>query len=374
MALTAQQFLQATYVAYWGRAADPQGFNHWLGEFNDGTLDFAGIADNFALSDEATDNFTYFNAAKNFPNLIDDNMRENFVKEIYNNLFERAPEADALTYWVDQLKTAEGGATPGSFIADIVYTAYQQREGDSSDDWTSVSNKVEVAQAITAEAIDANLTNDEAVEFVRSQAATDLIDETTKDSTVADQVDKVDNLDAGTTTGQTFTLTDATDVITGTSGDDKIIAAEDAGTDALQAGDSIDGAGGTDTMNVFGDDNINTFAMADISNVEKVFAQFDASPAADDLDVSGNADVNEAWVSKGKLNGNDEVTLVKDQTAGISGTVDVTAATDTLTFEFDDATAATGDEASLAMSSGNTTAANNVDLCNWNLSTFSVTP
>ena len=131
------------------------------------------------------------------------------------------------------------------------------------------------------------------------------------------------------------------------------------GNDTLAAGDSVDGGAGTDRLNVFNDANIGQFANASVSNVEQVYAQFDGTTGVDNLNVSTNADVTQAWVSGGTLAANDIVTLTKAQTAGVAGTV---AGAGTLAFVFSDASAATGDVATLALNGANTTALTTVTI------------
>jgi hypothetical protein len=146
--------------------------------------------------------------------------------------------------------------------------------------------------------------------------------------------------------GETYTLTDDVESIDGTAGSDTFIAGlTGAGNTTLNAGDALDGKGGTDTLKITGDANVDNFLLADISNIQKVYATLD-NAATGNLDVSTNSDVEEAWISKGTIAGTPTFTLLKAQTAGIAGKVAGAAAA---TFAFDDATAAAGDEATLAL-------------------------
>jgi len=158
----------------------------------------------------------------------------------------------------------------------------------------------------------------------------------------------------GGTTGQTFTLTDSTDTITGTSGNDTIIAGLKGTAATLTAGDSINGSTGTDTIELYGNANMAPFATANVVNVEIVKAQASASGAA--LDVSLNSGVKEAWISRADVSddatGAVTVTLAKAQTAGITGTTVVNSSkgNTAVTFTYTDA-AGTADTATLALSS-----------------------
>ncbi|MFH0730526.1 MAG: right-handed parallel beta-helix repeat-containing protein [Pseudomonadota bacterium] len=155
--LTAKQFIEGIYVAYWGRAADPGGLNYWLGLYNDGTLDYAGIAENFAPSPEGTGAYAYFDTVFNHPeNPITDEMRQEFVEAIYQNLFDRDSDAEGLAYWVGILKS--GAVSPGEFIATIINSAYEGRQGASADDWDNINAKIQVAEYYTDEIVEAGFT------------------------------------------------------------------------------------------------------------------------------------------------------------------------------------------------------------------------
>lgn len=144
------QFIECIYIAYWGRAADPAGLAYWVGLYNAATLDFAGVAENFANSVEATGAYAYFDTVFNHPETpLTDQMREDFVAAIYQNLFDRVPDEAGLAYWVGVLNS--GDVTPGQFIVTIINAAYQGRHGASAEDWRNVHAKTQVAQYFTDE-------------------------------------------------------------------------------------------------------------------------------------------------------------------------------------------------------------------------------
>jgi hypothetical protein len=155
--LTAKQFTEGIYVAYWGRAADPGGLDYWLGLYNAGTLNYANIAENFAPSSEGTGAYAYFDTVFNHPeNPITDKMRQDFIEAIYQNLFDRASDAAGLAYWVGILKS--GAVTPGVFIATIINAAYEGRQGASADDWKNIGAKSQMAEYYTDEIVEAGIT------------------------------------------------------------------------------------------------------------------------------------------------------------------------------------------------------------------------
>jgi hypothetical protein len=145
------------------------------------------------------------------------------------------------------------------------------------------------------------------------------------------------------TSGQTFTLTTAIDKIAGTAGDDVVTAGLSGANEAtLNPGDSIVAGDGNDTLNIFNAVNAANFKAASITGVDVVNTQMTGGA----LDVSGNADVKQAWLVAGSTAAN-TITLTKAQTAGLRGDLDAVAGI--ATFAFFDATAGTADSANLAV-------------------------
>ncbi|MFH0730509.1 MAG: DUF4214 domain-containing protein [Pseudomonadota bacterium] len=179
--ITAKQFVVAIYVAFWGRAADPEGLAYWLGLYDDGVLSFGGIAENFALSNEGKAAYTYFNTVFNYPGAtVTDSMREEFVVAIYRNLFDREPDAEGLAYWTGVLNS--GVTTPGAFIAAIINAAYEGRNGASAEDWNNLYAKIQVAEYYTDKIVELGINwtvNDNLLQ------AADVLDGINKDSDIA---------------------------------------------------------------------------------------------------------------------------------------------------------------------------------------------
>ncbi|TVR02245.1 MAG: DUF4214 domain-containing protein [Desulfovibrionales bacterium] len=134
-------WITAFYVAYWGRSPDPQGRQYWLDRINQvqDPLTTAGVAENFALSQEAKAVYAYFQA----PWSATFQERRFFIQSVYRNLLNREPDTDGLNYWVGELTT--GATTPGRAIGDIVNAAMAAQ----SSDWLTIRNKVEVADHFT---------------------------------------------------------------------------------------------------------------------------------------------------------------------------------------------------------------------------------
>ncbi|GAB6060695.1 DUF4214 domain-containing protein [Desulfonatronum parangueonense] len=289
MALTTKQFVQGIYVAYFGRAADPSGINYWTNQFNTGNLSFSGIASNFAQQSEAKANFSFFE--KYFAQEpITTADYQQFVREVYQNLFDRDPATDegdpevegdtALSYWVRQLE--EGNVDPGAFIAQIIDTAIIL----DGDDAALLTAKVEVAEAMTDAAAAAGWTNQDAIiEFLQSAEATAIINNTTAENVEAQKQAAQEAVPPIPTPGETFTLTVGIDDITGTTGNDVFNAPIVEDDMTLSAGDLIDGGAGIDRLNAVLNDNVSGFS---IDNVEQFFIRaVDGDPNIDMTDVTG---------------------------------------------------------------------------------------
>lgn len=188
--LTVKQFIEAFYVAYWGRAADPGGLNYWQDLYESGTLSFAGIAENFAASGEGIGAYAYFDTVFNHPgDPITVQMRVDFVESIYQNLFDRASDAAGLAYWTGILES--GATSPGAFIATIIYSAFQGRQGASADDWANLRAKFLVAEYYSDQVTANNITWTVADHL---QQAIDILAGITKDSDIDARMAAVDQL------------------------------------------------------------------------------------------------------------------------------------------------------------------------------------
>ena len=125
--MTSKELITQLYVGYFDRAPDPEGLEFWI-EVLEGGFPLDAIAQDFATQPEAV---------STYPFLDDDTDVEAFITAIYDNLFDRAPDAAGLAFWKGVL---EGGFPPGSFILAII-------EGASPADEAILQNKVDVACA-----------------------------------------------------------------------------------------------------------------------------------------------------------------------------------------------------------------------------------
>ncbi|WP_198116884.1 DUF4214 domain-containing protein [Massilia rhizosphaerae] len=113
MSTTYDSTVNAFYVAFYGRPADPAGLAYWSQQLAQAGGDFSVIKDAFANSEEATVRFSSTTATDR-------------ITEIYQQLFNRAPEAAGLSYWVDAV--SKGHAT----MADVAIDVLQGAQGSDA--------------------------------------------------------------------------------------------------------------------------------------------------------------------------------------------------------------------------------------------------
>ena len=151
LALSADEQIAATYVAFFGRAADADGHEFWVGEFEANLQSqgpavlFANIASSFGISAEAK---------ALYPFLVDpfsasDAQISSFLDEVYNNMFNRSSDTAGLDYWTGQIKaTLQAGKFVGSVLVNIIGGAQNSPAGQ---DITTLMSKVAVSLEYVAE-------------------------------------------------------------------------------------------------------------------------------------------------------------------------------------------------------------------------------
>ena len=110
--LTADEQIAATYVAFFGRAADADCHDFRVNQFNVGSATqspstlFANIASSFGISNEAKALYPFLVN----PFGASDGQIATFLNSVYDNLFNRQSDAGGLAYWTAQTKaTLQGG-------------------------------------------------------------------------------------------------------------------------------------------------------------------------------------------------------------------------------------------------------------------------
>lgn len=116
------------YFAYYGRPADPAGLAFWSAQLERVDGDLGAIAGAFATSEEATVRFGGQGTAER-------------IADVYQQLFNRAPDADGLRYWQEAI---DGGHTT---LADVTLNILQGAQGSD----TVISGlRQQAAEAFTA--------------------------------------------------------------------------------------------------------------------------------------------------------------------------------------------------------------------------------
>jgi hypothetical protein len=253
-ALTPQEQVTAIYVAYYDRAPDPAGLQFWVSKITSGEMTLTDVANAFANAAETKAKYAYFEA----PDVAG---VATFINEIYQNLFNRAPDAEGATFWADQLTS--GAVAAGEFILAVLAGA-QDVEGGAQDK-SVIENKIDVAFDWTQSALDEGVGTsgnpiaeevDGKLEVLDQDAfdsATSILDGVTGDAASVDAAKAA--TDAFFSAVEPFNLTTAADAFTGTDADEVFNAPLDlaidglVGAQTLQGPDVLEGGEGTDTLN-----------------------------------------------------------------------------------------------------------------------------
>ena len=264
MATTAQvNAIAALYAGYFNRAPDPAGLQFWIDQI-DGGREFNTIAADFAASEEATALYPYLTA----PDVASPST---FITNVYQNLFNRAPDAAGLQFWTDVLNSES--VSVADMIEAIIEGAVDAPTATPPTfDKTTLDNKVEVGLDFAADA--ANTSGFDFDDADKS-AATAAIDTVTNEEASVDAAKAATDayLSGSSNQGQTFALTTAIDAVTGSTADDTFTGvAGTAVNGTFNTGDSINGGTGNDTLNIIAT-NAGTIVPASMTGVEKISVQ-----------------------------------------------------------------------------------------------------
>jgi len=266
--MTIQQEIAKIYVGYFGRSPDPDGFNYWISDEASG-FSVPQIAESFSEQVEARELYPY---------LVNPNVADpvNFVRSVYQNLFDRNPDPEGEAFWVNELNEANGSREAvGEMVLNIINGA--QNTAEFGPDKDIIENK-------TAVALDWAQKTSEIVGFeyelgspaaASAKSVLDDVDETEASVEAAKaETDAFIASDAGQS-GETFVLTDETDggsAFVGTDKADTYIATDET----LNTGDQLNGGGGTDTLTVQASGS-SVSATPTLTSVENVVVQGGAS-------------------------------------------------------------------------------------------------
>lgn len=256
MALTQAEVSQL-YVSLFGRASEGEGNKYWMANAADMVTSANNMLDTQAAKDY-------------FGDTINDNQK--FVEFIYLNTLGKtyADDKAGVDYWVAEL---EGGKSMGEVSVAVITSAQDPvNAGDAQDQF---NNKVDVS----------NDAADKLEAFTSIEAFTSYVKDVdhTEDSVTAATA-LVDDA-----VPQTYTLTSGAEEITGQAGPDTFngVVSGLSSTRTLDAGDVLDGAGGTDTLAVSMSSSfagltanvgsITNIEILDLTNVSDLSRSFNAA-------------------------------------------------------------------------------------------------
>lgn len=217
-ALTAEQQAAAIYIGYYDRAPDPYGMDFWEAAVANPVVPLVDIATYFAAQQETYEVHPFFVE----PSADAANA---FITELYLNLFNREPDAGGLNFWSTVLQGSIAGTNEfsvGEIILEIIQGAQNSIAGQ---DITTLLNKIEVANAWTAGAADAGLTEPSSYgdsEIAQNSAKSIIEGVTSSSATVTEAKAVIVTAFDGIFPGITVELTPGADNVELTRGSDTV--------------------------------------------------------------------------------------------------------------------------------------------------------
>ncbi|MFY0613153.1 MAG: DUF4214 domain-containing protein [Hyphomicrobiaceae bacterium] len=352
--------LTELYIAYFARAPENDGLNFHTQKILDQLN--ASPAKTFAeaLSERANQFFFDAQAEPQFTGFSVSQTAEEFVTLIYGNILGRPtgggvggaePTAAEKKFWTDQIEagTITRGAVVQRFLSDqdiLAASGTAEEKALATAAQALFDNRTAVGREFAKAENSAGLKGEAA--FNAGKAA--LASVTTDPASVQTAISEFTS-----TNGTTFTLTTNIDAVAGTTANDTIVGSLSGTNDTFNAGDTIAGAGGTDTLKIVdADGGTLDFGIATITDVENL----EITDAATDVTEYKVEDVG--GLMNLTINGVDD-----DQTvSGMKSTVGVTVKSqsgDQLTLSYSDAGDA-GDQSATINLNGISDANNDADI------------
>lgn len=291
MALTDAQKnkLADIFIGYFNRAPDPAGFQFYINVFN--TRLAEGVSETEIL-DTIASNFGNSPEAQGlYPFLVTPDVSgiDGFLAAVYQNLFNRVPDAGA-DFWKARILDPVNPLSPGVAIRKIIEGAQA-----GGTDRAILDNKEIVALDFVTKAANIPGFVFDANAKAAATAAVKDVDDT--DASVTTAKAGTDAFLTGNANGgETFTLINGVDNIEGTDGNDIIngVVEDDnnfPGPNTFGPGDIINGGAGVDTLRLTQIDNTDNFgdgfgAGATVSNVE-ILKIVQAYSTSADFDLGG---------------------------------------------------------------------------------------
>ncbi len=214
-------------------------------------------------------------------------------------------DAQAEAFFSSQI---DAGVGFGAIVYDAVTFLSGTVGPEFTETQTLLNNKVLVAEAFSAESSSDDL----------SELQNVLSNVTGTAPFTQEDIDAALEGSGSIGSGQTFTLTAATDNVIGTSGNDTIIG-DLTGTATINASDQINGGGGTDTFQIFGAFTAGTSATGVLTNVENLHIANVANAAQNfnTLTKAGQG-VEMIEIGNASLLSGQTITTTADQTLSLS--------------------------------------------------------
>ncbi len=148
----AEKTVSRSYIAYYGRAADPGGLAYWAGRLDSESGNLNSIIQAFGESQEFNDRFGDLGTVQ-------------LISNIYQQLFNRTPERAGLEYYQGELEA--GRKSLQTIALDVLY-------GATGDDESVITNKLAVSEYFTSAMEGAT---DEVIDAVDADAMAELVAE-----------------------------------------------------------------------------------------------------------------------------------------------------------------------------------------------------
>jgi len=169
--------IQKIYIAYYGRAADPEGQDFWAQQLEAAGGDLYAIVDAFGNSEE-------------FQNTYGEQEDRDLVNNLFQQLFGRDADAEGLEFYVGLLQS--GGKSLASISLDIL-------NGALNSDQSIIDNKLQYVEEFTLKIKVKNKGYDDSVAVeVKARLKGISDDDDSRDSAIAELETLVDDLPTAT--------------------------------------------------------------------------------------------------------------------------------------------------------------------------------
>ncbi len=318
--------IQDLYVAFYDRPADQGGLNYWAGVVqNNFSGNVGGIVNYFVEQPEAS---SFYNANYEIINTTDGFINptyiDQFLDQVYQNLFNRAPDSGGLQYWENVYNIYHMSA--GQLVLDII-------GGAQGSDITAISNKLQAANTFTS-AMGASYTSSD---LGAAYSFNSIISATTASTTLSNINTSFVNNFVNEYSSTNYTLTTGTDFLIGANTTSNTF---NGSPETWTSGDSITGASKASNNFTLTDDrtsptaqwNLNPSGVS-VNNIQNVNVTSQTNLSIDTTSWSGVTSLTvNANDSYSGISYNKTTIITATATTNIDFTnVNLGSATDTIT-------------------------------------------